>query len=142
MTGRDLGFADPERERALLIGIIEAISADPELDPLASHVASLVTDATGTDLCYVYVLDDSGRSLTLAGATPPLDLAAIGFPIQAINGEFDTPISKTQRLAREAKNFTAVILPGRGHNTVTTFPVTPPLYIDAIANFVRGHDPK
>ena len=75
MTGRDLGFADPERERALLIGIIEAISADPELDPLASHVASLVTDATGTDLCYVYVLDDSGRWLTLAGATPPLDLA-------------------------------------------------------------------
>ena len=27
MTGRDLGFADPERERALLIGIIEAIAA-------------------------------------------------------------------------------------------------------------------
>jgi len=83
VTGRDLGFADPERERALLIGIIEAISADPELDPLASHVASLVTDATGTDLCYVYVLDDSGRSLTLAGATPPLDLAVgqIGLPL-------------------------------------------------------------
>ena len=83
MTGRDLGFADPERERALLIGIIEAISADPELDPLASHVASLVTDATGTDLCYVYVLDDSGRSLTLAGATPPLDqeVGRIGLPL-------------------------------------------------------------
>jgi signal transduction histidine kinase len=83
LTGRDLGFADPERERALLIGIIEAISADPELDPLASHVASLVTEATGTDLCYVYVLDDSGRSLTLAGATPPLDLAVgqIGLPL-------------------------------------------------------------
>jgi two-component system, NarL family, sensor kinase len=83
LTGRDLGFADPERERALLIGIIEAISADPELDPLASHVASLVTDATGTDLCYVYVLDDSGRWLTLAGATPPLDLAIgqIGLPL-------------------------------------------------------------
>jgi two-component system, NarL family, sensor kinase len=73
VTGRDLGFADPERERALLIGIIEAIAADPGLDPLASHVASLVTDATGTDLCYVYVLDDSGRSLMLAGAAPPLD---------------------------------------------------------------------
>ncbi len=73
MTGRDLGFADPERERALLIGLIEATSAGPELGPLASHVASLVTDATDTDLCYVYVLDDSGRSLTLTGATPPLD---------------------------------------------------------------------
>jgi two-component system, NarL family, sensor kinase len=83
VTGRDLGFADPERERALLIGIIEAISADPELDPLASHVARLVTDATDTDLCYVYVLDDSGRSLTLAGAAPPLDqeVGQIGLPL-------------------------------------------------------------
>ncbi len=83
MTGRDLGFADPERERALLIGIIEAISADPGLGPLASHVASLVTDATGTDLCYVYVLDDSGRSLTLAGAAPPLaaEVGQIGLPL-------------------------------------------------------------
>ena len=83
MTGRDLGFADPERERALLIGIIEAISADPELDPLASHVARLVTDATDTDLCYVYVLDDSDRSLTLAGAAPPLDqeVGQIGLPL-------------------------------------------------------------
>ena len=83
MTGRDLGFADPERERALLIGIIEAISADPELGPLATHVASLVTDATGTDLCYVYVLDDSGRTLTLAGAAPPLEaeMGRIGLPL-------------------------------------------------------------
>jgi two-component system, NarL family, sensor kinase len=83
VTGRDLGFADPERERALLIGIIEAISAGLELDPLSSHVASLVTDATGTDLCYVYVLDDSGRLLTLAGAAPPLDLQVgqIGLPL-------------------------------------------------------------
>jgi pimeloyl-ACP methyl ester carboxylesterase len=73
---------------------------------------------------------------------PPLDLAALDFPIQAINGEFDAPISKTQRLAREARDFTAVILPGRGHNTVTTFPFTPPLYIASIAEFVRRHDPR
>jgi pimeloyl-ACP methyl ester carboxylesterase len=73
---------------------------------------------------------------------PPLDLTTIGFPIQAINGEFDAPISKTQRLAREAKDFTAVILPGRSHNTVTTFPFTPRLYIDSIAGFVRAHDPR
>jgi pimeloyl-ACP methyl ester carboxylesterase len=73
---------------------------------------------------------------------PPLDLAGLDFPIQAINGEFDAPVSKTQRLAREARDFTAVILPGRGHNTVTTFPFTPRLYIDSIAGFVRAHDPR
>ena len=73
---------------------------------------------------------------------PPLDLASIGFPIQAINGEFDTPVSKTQRLEREAKDFTSVILPGRSHNTVTTWPFTPRLYVDSIAAFVRAHDPQ
>ena len=70
------------------------------------------------------------------------DDAALSFPIQAINGEFDAPISKTQRLTREARDFTAVILPGRGHNTVTTAPFTPRLYIDSIAGFVRAHDPR
>jgi pimeloyl-ACP methyl ester carboxylesterase len=73
---------------------------------------------------------------------PPLDLSSIDFPIQAINGEFDAPVSKTQRLAREAKHFTNVILPGRGHNPVTTWPYTPRLYVDSIASFVRAHDPK
>jgi pimeloyl-ACP methyl ester carboxylesterase len=73
---------------------------------------------------------------------PPLDLAAIDFPIQAINGEFDAPISKTQRLKREAKDFSEVILPGRSHNTVTTWPFTPRAYVDSIAAFVRVNDPR
>ena len=80
--------------------------------------------------------------LAAPSTAPALDLTSIDFPIQAINGEFDAPISKTQRLAREARDFTAVILPGRGHNTVTTFPFTPRQYIDAIAGFARAHDPK
>ncbi|EUA51949.1 GAF domain protein [Mycobacterium xenopi 3993] len=33
----------------------------------------MITEATGTDVCLVHVLDDTGRSLTLAGATPPFD---------------------------------------------------------------------
>ncbi|MGH6987198.1 MAG: alpha/beta fold hydrolase [Caulobacteraceae bacterium] len=73
---------------------------------------------------------------------PPLDLSRIDFPIQAINGEYDSPVSKTQRLAREAKDFESVILHGRSHNTVTTWPFTPRLYVDSIAAFVRKHDPE
>jgi len=68
-----LGLADPERENALLTGIIEAISAGPELGPLAASVARLIVEATATDICFVHVLDDSDGALTLAGATPPFD---------------------------------------------------------------------
>ncbi len=67
-----LGLA-PERENALLVGIIEAISAGPQLGPLASKVAMLIVEATDTDVCFVHVLDDGGSALTLAGATPPYD---------------------------------------------------------------------
>ncbi|MGH3398000.1 MAG: GAF domain-containing sensor histidine kinase [Streptosporangiaceae bacterium] len=72
-AGHGLGLADPERENALLTGIIEAISAGPELGPLAASVARLIVEATATDICFVHVLDDSDGALTLAGATPPFD---------------------------------------------------------------------
>jgi two-component system, NarL family, sensor kinase len=68
-----LGFADLERENALLVGIIEAISTGPELTVLAARVAPLIVTATSADVCFVHVLDDTDRSLTLAGATPPFD---------------------------------------------------------------------
>lgn len=73
MNGHGLGLADPERENALLVGIIEAISVGPELGPLAANVARLISEATATDLCFVHVLDDTGETLTLTGATPPFD---------------------------------------------------------------------
>jgi signal transduction histidine kinase len=73
MTQHMLGLADLERENALLLAIVEAVSAGPEVEPLAAAVAHLITDATATDVCFVHVLDDAERSLTLAGATPPFD---------------------------------------------------------------------
>jgi pimeloyl-ACP methyl ester carboxylesterase len=77
--------------------------------------------------------------LAKPSTAPPLDLTTIGFPVLAVNGEFDAPVSKTQRMARELKDFRAVILPGHGHNTVTTAGFTPRLYIDTVAGFVRAH---
>jgi len=71
-----LGLPDPERENALLVGIIEAISAGPALEPLAARVAQLIVAATGTDVCFVHVLDDGRGALTLTGATPPFDTYA------------------------------------------------------------------
>ena len=69
--GGSLGLADAQQENQLLAGIIEAISASPEVGPLAARTAHLIVAATATDVCFVHVLDDTGTSLTLAGATPP-----------------------------------------------------------------------
>ncbi|WP_211176847.1 GAF domain-containing sensor histidine kinase [Pseudonocardia acidicola] len=73
MAGPLLGLADLERENALLLSIIEAVSTGPTVETLAAAVARLIVDATATDVCFVHVLDDAERSLTLTGATPPFD---------------------------------------------------------------------
>src|SRR5262245_57583846 len=49
--------------------------------------------------------------------TPQLDLTKLNIPMLAINGEFDRPNAKTTRMAREVKNFTNVVLPGKSHLT-------------------------
>jgi two-component system NarL family sensor kinase len=64
---------DADRELALLRELIQAASSGPGVEPLAAAAARMITAATGTDVCFVHVLDDTDRSLTLAGATPPFD---------------------------------------------------------------------
>ncbi|MBV8348400.1 MAG: GAF domain-containing sensor histidine kinase [Mycolicibacterium sp.] len=68
---RDL--VDADRELVLLRELIQAASSGPGVEPLAAAAARMITAATGTDVCFVHVLDDSDRSLTLTGATPPFD---------------------------------------------------------------------
>jgi len=68
---RDL--VDADHELALLRELIQAASSGPGVEPLAAAAARMITAATGTDVCFVHVLDDSGHSLTLTGATPPFD---------------------------------------------------------------------
>lgn len=68
-----LGLADLERERQLLLRIVDTVSSGLALGPLVLQVASLITDATGTDVCFVHLLDAERQRLTLAGATPPFD---------------------------------------------------------------------
>src|ERR1700733_3691221 len=68
---RDL--VDSDRELALLRELIQAASSGPGVETLAAAAARMITAATGADVCFVHVLDDTDRSLTLAGATPPFD---------------------------------------------------------------------
>ncbi|SBS78886.1 GAF sensor signal transduction histidine kinase [uncultured Mycobacterium sp.] len=67
------GLVDADREVALLLDIVAATSSGPGLEPMAAAVARMITAATASDVCFVHVLDDSDRSLILAGATPPFD---------------------------------------------------------------------
>src|SRR5207237_917003 len=73
---RGLGLDDPRRENAVLLDIVEATASGPGVEPLAAAVARVITEATATDVCFVHVLDDTERALTLVGSTPPLHAAA------------------------------------------------------------------
>jgi two-component system NarL family sensor kinase len=90
VTGpRGLGLDDPERENAVLLDIIEATASGPDVETRAAAVARVITEATATDVCFVHVLDDSERALTLLGATPPFDeqVGAVHLPLgQGVSG--------------------------------------------------------
>ncbi len=70
-----------------------------------------------------------------------IDLAALEFPIIAINGEYDRPYSKTHRLWREARNFTSVVLPGKGHLSAIMRGFIPQEYVDAMVAFITTNNP-
>jgi two-component system, NarL family, sensor kinase len=73
LTGTRLGGVDAEREAQLLSQVIGTISGGLDLGPMLQGVTGLVTEATGTDVCFVHLLDEGGRTLRLSGATPPFD---------------------------------------------------------------------
>ncbi len=70
-----------------------------------------------------------------------IDLAALEFPILAINGEYDRPYAKTHRLWREARNFTNVVLPGKGHLSAIMRGFIPQQYIDSMVAFITSNNP-
>ncbi|HEY5843009.1 MAG TPA: GAF domain-containing protein, partial [Mycobacterium sp.] len=78
-----------DRELALLRELIQAASSGPGVEPLAAAAARIITAATDSEVCFVHVLDDTERSLTRAGATPPFDavVGKIRLPLgQGISG--------------------------------------------------------
>ena len=92
----------------------------------------------------------AGQSATAVAAPTPaprpilnIDLKTIQFPVLAINGEYDRPYSKTQRLWRELANFQNVILPKKNHvSAIMVGGPMPPEYIDALTKFVNANDVK
>ena len=72
-----------------------------------------------------------------------IDLRTIQFPVLAINGEYDRPYSKTQRMWRELANFQSVVIPKKNHFTaIMVGGPMPSEYIDALVKFINANDPK
>jgi len=71
-------------------------------------------------------------------ANPEVDLTKIKFPVLALNGGNDRPISKTHRMWRELIDFTYVVIPGRNHIEACR----DPLFGDALVQFITANNPK
>ena len=94
-------------------------------------------------------LADAPRETPAAGATArptpqplEIDLTKVTIPVLAINGEFDRPHAKTERMQRELKNFTNVVLPGKSHLTAIAAPYIPKEYGGSLAAFIDKNDAK
>jgi pimeloyl-ACP methyl ester carboxylesterase len=77
---------------------------------------------------------------SVSAAPLSIDLKTVQAPILAVNGAFDSPYAKTQRLWREAAVFQNVILAGKTHLTAISSNGAPPLYIDAMVRFIDAYD--
>jgi len=75
-------------------------------------------------------------------ARPQIDLTKLNIPMLAINGEFDRPNAKTTRMAREVKNFTNIVLPGKSHLTAIASGYMPKEYLEGLVKFINANDPK
>jgi pimeloyl-ACP methyl ester carboxylesterase len=79
---------------------------------------------------------------TVRRAAYEIDLTSVEIPVLAINGEFDRPYSKTQRMWRELNDFTNVVLPGKSHLTAIAYPYIPKEYEQSLVRFIDANDPE
>ena len=118
-----------DRELALLRELIQAASRGPGVEPLAAAAARMITAATGTDVCFVHVLDDTERSLTLAGATPPFDseVGKIRLPLgQGISGwvaSHREPVVITENKEADPRYVPFQSLRGRDFTSMVSVPM-------------------
>jgi pimeloyl-ACP methyl ester carboxylesterase len=121
---------------------------DPALRAQAVAMDQAMPTPQGADAAAMDRFRERMASLAPAPGPPPAnaaalwpDLTKLSVPILAINGSFDTPHAKTQRLWREAKVFQSVILPEKTHLTAIALgaPMTPQ-YADALSRFIDAFD--
>jgi two-component system, NarL family, sensor kinase len=138
---RSLGLADPERENAVLLAIIEATATGPDPESRAAAVAGVITEATATDVCFVHVLDDSERSLTLLGATPPFDahVGSIHLPLgHGVSGwvaSHQEPVVILENKEADPRYLPIPALRGQDFTSMVSVPmISPPWGLTGVLN--------
>ena len=144
----------PERFITATFGGSGIGETDEKLRSAAAALDPPMPEPQGEDADAFKRMRESSAARTKAAAAPdgkpvpprmPLEinLKTIKFPVLAINGEYDRPYSKTQRMWRELNNFQSVVIPKRNHFTaVMVGAPMPPEYIDTLVKFVNTNDSK
>jgi len=145
MTGQLLAMI-PQRFITAGFGGSGMQETDPKLRAQAQAMDEALPKATGEDAAAMdrfrsrVAQTRPANSPTPSATPPPIDLKKLNIPILAVNGSFDSPYAKTQRLWREAPLFQNVILADKTHLTAISSNGAPPLYIEAITKFIDAYD--
>jgi pimeloyl-ACP methyl ester carboxylesterase len=152
ITARLMSIA-PERFITAIFGGSGIGETDEKLRSAASVLDPAMPEPQGAEAEMFKVLRESSAARTQAAQAPgakpippraplKIELKSIRFPVLAINGEYDRPYSKTQRMWRELANFQNVIIPKKNHvSAIMIGGPMPPEYIDALVKFINTNDP-
>jgi len=151
ITGQLLA-SHPERFITAGFGGSGIRETDPELQQMAAAMDPEAPAPEGVAAAAFARLRERAAARSAAAgqrpATPAPAREALAYdevarrvPVIAINGEYDSPYSKAQRILREFETFQNVVLPG--HNHMTAIMVGGPMpqkYIDEMVDFIDTHD--
>jgi two-component system, NarL family, sensor kinase len=133
LTGPRLHGVDADREAQLLFRVIDTISAGLDLGRMLQGVATLVTETTETDVCFVHLLDEKGRALRLHGATPPFDglvgqiELAVGEGVSGWVAEHGEPVVIVDDKAADPRYRYIPALRGEEFTSMVSVPIVTPL---------------
>jgi signal transduction histidine kinase len=133
LTGSRLNGVDAEQQAQLLLRVIDTISAGLDLRRMLQGVATLVTETTATDVCFVHLLDEKGRVLRLHGATPPFDglvgqiELAVGEGVSGWVAEHGEPVAITDDKTADPRYLYIPALRGEEFTSMLSVPIVTPL---------------
>jgi pimeloyl-ACP methyl ester carboxylesterase len=149
------GIRESDEALAQQAAALDPQGRDPQEDEASRNLRIRAAMDNGMSREEAEEAADQPRQTPASGATTPatggaaaaarrqpleIDLRKVTIPVLAINGEFDRPYSKTQRMWRELNNFTSVMLPGKSHLTAIAAPYIPKEYGESLQAFIDGND--